>query len=378
MSDPVNFPQASSHYGVLWHTNVDGALPGVPRDAYWAWGLGDSLIIVIPSLDIVVARAGAGFGRSNWNSDYTWIAPFITPIAQSVATVLIPDVVGLTRSDAESQIVAAGLTVGAITQTQDPTIPAGSVTSQQPAAGTLASDGASVAIVVSTGPASTGSYLNFDGLNDRVSVPNSTSLRLSSAVTLEAWIRPRTLASDKNQDRVVRKGGNYELSVSTGDPGCSAGTVGDVQWRARIADLDRRICGGKLVLGRWHHVAGTYNGKTFRLYLDGMLVASMNRSGKMATSTELLTVGNHAASVKPFDGDIDRVAVWQRALSASEILNRTGTTLLGTESGLVSYWSFDDGTGQAVRDATTRANHGVLGTNSSVESSDPAWTKSPE
>ena len=84
--------------------------------------------------------------------------------------------------------------------------------------------------------------------------------------------------------------------------------------------------------------------------------------------------GNHATSVRPFDGDIDRVALWRRALSASEILNRVGTTLLGTESGLVSYWSFDDGSGQAVRDATINANHGVRGTSSSVESSDPAWS----
>ncbi len=54
---------ASDHYGLLWWNNADGALEGAPRDAYWAWGLYDSLMIVVPSLDLVVVRGGAG-GKS--------------------------------------------------------------------------------------------------------------------------------------------------------------------------------------------------------------------------------------------------------------------------------------------------------------------------
>ena len=57
---------ASDHYGVLWWTNEDGTLPDVPRDAYWAWGLNDSVIAVIPSLDIVVSRAGPSGWRAGW------------------------------------------------------------------------------------------------------------------------------------------------------------------------------------------------------------------------------------------------------------------------------------------------------------------------
>lgn len=88
IADPVNFPGASTNYGVLWWTNAQGVLADVPRDAFWAWGLGDSLIVVIPSLDIVVARAGnvppAAAWRPDWNGDYNSIAPFLTPIVQSV------------------------------------------------------------------------------------------------------------------------------------------------------------------------------------------------------------------------------------------------------------------------------------------------------
>ena len=82
-SDPVNFPHASEHYGLLWWDNADSALTNVPIDAYWSWGLEDSLIVVIPSLDIVAARAGDSGWRSKWNGDYTAIAPFIEPIVLS-------------------------------------------------------------------------------------------------------------------------------------------------------------------------------------------------------------------------------------------------------------------------------------------------------
>jgi len=77
------FGAASSHYGLLWWNNGDGTLRDVPRDAYWAWGLYDSLIVVIPSLDIVVARAGCSF-KGSWGGHYDKLAPFLEPIAKSV------------------------------------------------------------------------------------------------------------------------------------------------------------------------------------------------------------------------------------------------------------------------------------------------------
>ena len=76
---PENFFTATGHYGYLWWNNADGAMPNVPKDAYWAWGLYDSLIVVIPSLDIVIARAGGGW-RSGWNADYSVVEPFLEPI----------------------------------------------------------------------------------------------------------------------------------------------------------------------------------------------------------------------------------------------------------------------------------------------------------
>jgi CubicO group peptidase (beta-lactamase class C family) len=91
--EPSDYPEANLRYGVLWWTNATGALPEVPRDAYWAWGLYDSLIVVIPSLDLVITRAqppvtepspGRILGDNNWDSNYEVLAPFLNPIVQAV------------------------------------------------------------------------------------------------------------------------------------------------------------------------------------------------------------------------------------------------------------------------------------------------------
>lgn len=79
--DP-NHPGASDHYGLLWWNNGDGTLKNVPRDAHWTWGLYDSLVVVIPSLDLVVARAGPkpGWKRVEGAGHYEVLAPFLEPI----------------------------------------------------------------------------------------------------------------------------------------------------------------------------------------------------------------------------------------------------------------------------------------------------------
>lgn len=93
---PADFPKAPVNYGVLWWTNKNtdttDPLANVPRDAYWSWGLGESLIVVIPSLDLVIVRAGvpdqSNAARTGWNQgwdgNYEVLRPFLEPIAQAV------------------------------------------------------------------------------------------------------------------------------------------------------------------------------------------------------------------------------------------------------------------------------------------------------
>ena len=79
-------PGAPRHYGLLWWNNADGALTDVPRDAYWSWGLYDSLIFVVPSLDLVVARAGKSWPRKPGGAHYEPLRPFFEPIVAAVKT----------------------------------------------------------------------------------------------------------------------------------------------------------------------------------------------------------------------------------------------------------------------------------------------------
>ena len=57
-ADEADYPAENKNIGLLWRTNSLGELAEVPRDAYWGHGLGDNLIVVIPSLDLVIARTG--------------------------------------------------------------------------------------------------------------------------------------------------------------------------------------------------------------------------------------------------------------------------------------------------------------------------------
>jgi CubicO group peptidase (beta-lactamase class C family) len=90
-ADATEFPSANENIGVLWQTNTSGELADVPRDAYWGHGLGDNLIVVIPSLDLVIARTGNDPDdptlpqlRAERNDHEDVLRTLLTPIVQSV------------------------------------------------------------------------------------------------------------------------------------------------------------------------------------------------------------------------------------------------------------------------------------------------------
>ncbi len=81
---PIAAYGAKDHYGISWWTNADLTMANVPADAYWGWGLNESLIVVIPSLGLVAARAGGGW-QNGWVPDYAVIEPFIESLAMAAA-----------------------------------------------------------------------------------------------------------------------------------------------------------------------------------------------------------------------------------------------------------------------------------------------------
>ncbi len=215
--------------------------------------------------------------------------------------------------------------------------------------------------------------LQFDGTDDIAVIASQPGLSPTAAITVEAWIRPATLASTTNQDRVVSKTASYELTVSTGDTGCGFGTSGHVQWRATIGGTDARVCGGTLTTGAWTHIAGTYAAGSFALYLNGARVANASRTGTLAVNANAVTIGNRGQLDRAFDGGIDEVRIWSRALTQAELQANMASELGGSGTNLAAEYRFAEGTGQVIADATPNGHDGTRGQSAAAESSDPAW-----
>lgn len=83
-------------------------------------------------------------------------------ISDGPAPIPVPDVVGMSEANAETAIIAAGLTIGSKTYACDNAVAAGNVTSQSPTAGSSVSPSSAVDLVVSTGPCIISSGYHFD------------------------------------------------------------------------------------------------------------------------------------------------------------------------------------------------------------------------
>jgi hypothetical protein len=74
-----------------------------------------------------------------------------------------------------------------------------------------------------------------------------------------------------------------------------------------------------LVAGSWTHLAATYDGTWQRLYINGVEVAQQMQTGLIASSSGDLSIGGDSVWKQYFQGRIDEVRIYNRALSASEI-----------------------------------------------------------
>jgi hypothetical protein len=80
----------------------------------------------------------------------------------------------------------------------------------------------------------------------------------------------------------------------------------------------------------WTHLAMTYDGTRIRLYVNARLVSTTLQSGPIARSRNPLLIGNDLCG-NWFDGLIDEVRVYDRALSGPEILLDLATPLIPTD-----------------------------------------------
>ncbi|MEM1207251.1 MAG: LamG domain-containing protein, partial [Acidobacteriota bacterium] len=163
-----------------------------------------------------------------------------------------------------------------------------------------------------------GNAADFNGSNGYLRASGTTGLRFPSGMTIEAFVRRD---SNHSEDGVVSKwyGGDQFLLTfyPTGHGRLQFGIRdGANHYGSLYYDFPDSV-----YLGEWIHVAATYNGSgRLRLYVDGTLVASANRTvSGMAYGGRPIQAGDSGNSWSRFDGAIDEVKVWNYERSPSQL-----------------------------------------------------------
>jgi hypothetical protein len=109
----------------------------------------------------------------------------------------------------------------------------------------------------------------------------------------------------------------------------------------------------------WSDVALTYDGAVLRLYVNGSEVSSHATNGMIQSPGDPLWIGGNRPYGEHFDGLIDEVRVYDRALRASEIRDDMATRV-APATGLVSAYAFDAGSGTTAADSSGERNSGAI------------------
>jgi Concanavalin A-like lectin/glucanases superfamily len=80
-------------------------------------------------------------------------------------------------------------------------------------------------------------------------------------------------------------------------------------------------------LNTWTHLAATYDGTTIRLFVNGVQAATRAQTGALVTSTQPLRFGGNAKWAEWFQGQLDEIRVYDRALTAAEIQTDMGAPI---------------------------------------------------
>jgi hypothetical protein len=138
----------------------------------------------------------------------------------------------------------------------------------------------------------------------------------------------------------------------------------------------------------WHHVAVTRNNAgDLALYIDGEMRASCEGTGIPSSNNfQVLSIGCTFGVIGPppggvepptwfFPGLINEPAMWNVALSETQIANLFRDGVDPLSSGLVGYWTFNEGAGQVAADLSPAGNEGFRGVTPDPDSADPLWVE---
>jgi histone H3/H4 len=159
-----------------------------------------------------------------------------------------------------------------------------------------------------------GKALEFDGSNDYVDCGYDSSLDITDAITVEAWVNAKlSTANQVIVDKYKPGVGGYMLDVRS---------TGNFGFLVIFSDGGDGIARSSMTTNEWIHLVGVYNGigNTY-LYINGNLTDSDYDAGKttLITNDKSATIGYPYTRFNYFNGAIDEVAIYNRALSPEEI-----------------------------------------------------------
>jgi hypothetical protein len=167
-----------------------------------------------------------------------------------------------------------------------------------------------------------GGALRFDGINEYVAIPYSSKNHPENEITVDLWFvvnsyERQVLVSSYND-------GGYRIAFDDGN---------DLWWTVNTGDtgdISVPVQHENIALNQWHHVAGTYDGKTVKIYLDGILRKSVNATGKIRYShNNYVMLGVDAGTDAEPDpqcngflyGGIDEVRIYNHALTYGQVMD---------------------------------------------------------
>lgn len=185
-------------------------------------------------------------------------------------------------------------------------------------------------------------------------------------ITIEAWVKP--VHQEATRSVLVGRGSTWSMDAGNGL--ASFETYSSRQ-PSRMGGGDGMTVhvSDALPVGGWTHLAMVYDAgaKKKLVYINGKLAAQEGWSQPIDHASQLVELG------RGFDGVIDEVRIWKRARTRDEIEDNRKKRLRGTEEGLVGYYTFDEGSGEAIVDHTRNHNDGWRGEQEALDGAEPEW-----
>ncbi len=215
-----------------------------------------------------------------------------------------------------------------------------------------------------------GKMLEFNGSSSYV---NCGNINLSgTALTLQGWVKFNSFKATSpyiSSFIGIESGGTSHAQIRFGDAGQLAERA---QFVLYIGGTHQKLNSTtSLNANEWYHIAGTYDGTTMKIYINGELDVQMSAPGSFTANTQF-NIGYNYATSRILDGYIDEVSVFKATLSQTTIRNwmaRKITSSHPNYSSLEAYYPLNEGTGTSTSDASSNGHNGTFVSN-------PQWTNS--